>query len=168
MTNFTANQLTKAGFAHDSLKDFTDDGTRFKSYTKDGIYITFAKDEYYVYIRINEPNRTIPFETYKMFPSYAGMTEFNGVEEDKVDVEKLVENVKAVKKDWEAFAAGEKVFEDDVNKMSHDEFKSYLAKKHYTGRGKEDKVFNLAWDYGHSSGHSEVESYYIDLAELAR
>lgn len=29
-----------------------------------------------------------------------------------------------------------------------------------------DKVFALAWEHGHSSGYSEVESYYIDFAEL--
>lgn len=31
---------------------------------------------------------------------------------------------------------------------------------------KADKLYSIAWDYGHSSGHGEVESYYDTLSEL--
>ena len=31
---------------------------------------------------------------------------------------------------------------------------------------KRDKAFALAWEYGHSSGFSEVYNYFADLAEL--
>lgn len=30
-----------------------------------------------------------------------------------------------------------------------------------------DKVFALAWEYGHAHGEGEVESHYIDFADLA-
>lgn len=29
------------------------------------------------------------------------------------------------------------------------------------------EIFRLAWDYGHSSGYSEVEIHFQDLAEIA-
>jgi flagellar biosynthesis/type III secretory pathway protein FliH len=31
-----------------------------------------------------------------------------------------------------------------------------------------EKAWNLAWDYGHSSGFMEVEMYFQDLAELIK
>ena len=34
------------------------------------------------------------------------------------------------------------------------------------GHPKADKLYELAWDYGHSSGYSEITSYYADLADL--
>ena len=30
-----------------------------------------------------------------------------------------------------------------------------------------DRVFALAWENGHSNGDGEVESYYVDFADLA-
>ena len=30
----------------------------------------------------------------------------------------------------------------------------------------EQTLWSLAWEYGHSSGYSEVESYYMDLVDL--
>ena len=30
-----------------------------------------------------------------------------------------------------------------------------------------DRTFAMAWEHGHSSGESEIESYYIDFADLA-
>lgn len=36
------------------------------------------------------------------------------------------------------------------------------------GNPKADKLWELAWDYGHSSGPQEVESYYIELVELIK
>lgn len=37
-----------------------------------------------------------------------------------------------------------------------------------TGHTKADAVWQLAWDYGHAYGRSEIKSYYIDLAELVK
>lgn len=30
-----------------------------------------------------------------------------------------------------------------------------------------DRVFAFAWEHGHASGEGEIESYYIDFADLA-
>jgi hypothetical protein len=35
-----------------------------------------------------------------------------------------------------------------------------------TNNPKANSAYKLAWDYGHSSGYSEVFNYLIDLAEL--
>lgn len=37
-----------------------------------------------------------------------------------------------------------------------------------TDNPKKDKLFEKAWEYGHSSGHSEVLNYYDDLVDLIR
>lgn len=166
---FTAKQLTKAGFAHDFQKDFTDDGTRFQIWVKDGVTISYAKDDGRVYLSIRtDYNRDISYENYIHFPSYRLIDEFNGVDEDEVDMDRFVQNVEAVAADVNKFRAGEKVFETDVKKMTKEELKDYLARKYTCFEGKSDKVFRLAWDYGHSAGHHEVEEYYSELVQLAR
>lgn len=33
---------------------------------------------------------------------------------------------------------------------------------------KADKIFALAWDYGHANGLSDVKNYYMDIVEVAR
>ena len=37
-----------------------------------------------------------------------------------------------------------------------------------TEHPKRVKVYELAWEYGHASGHEDVLSYYKDLVELVR
>lgn len=34
-------------------------------------------------------------------------------------------------------------------------------------RSVSDRVFSLAWEHGHASGEQDVESYYVDFADLA-
>lgn len=36
------------------------------------------------------------------------------------------------------------------------------------GHPRADKLWDLAWDHGHSSGYSEVINYYEDLVELLK
>lgn len=36
------------------------------------------------------------------------------------------------------------------------------------GHKKAEATYKMAWEYGHSSGYSEVLNYLIDLAELVR
>lgn len=33
---------------------------------------------------------------------------------------------------------------------------------------KADKIFALAWEYGHANGEQEVENYYKEIIEVAR
>lgn len=47
------------------------------------------------------------------------------------------------------------------------DFKLKLEEKYGTSNNpKRDMLWDKAWDYGHSSGYSEVESYYSDFLEL--
>jgi hypothetical protein len=43
-----------------------------------------------------------------------------------------------------------------------------LAEVGLTGHPKADKVYHLAWEYGHSAGLSEVMNYLPELAELVK
>lgn len=33
---------------------------------------------------------------------------------------------------------------------------------------KSDKLYEIAWSFGHSEGFNEVESYYLDMVELLK
>lgn len=57
---------------------------------------------------------------------------------------------------------------DTLDRLTSDELKAYLAQKHQCPKDKADKVFKLAWEYGHSAGNHEVEYYYIDLVSLVK
>lgn len=48
-------------------------------------------------------------------------------------------------------------------------FRQDLAAEHgVTGHPKEQKLFELAWEHGHSSGYSEVTNYYESFVELLK
>lgn len=50
-----------------------------------------------------------------------------------------------------------------------DEQKARLAADEgIAGHPKLDALYSLAWQYGHSSGFSEVESYFREFAELLK
>lgn len=50
-----------------------------------------------------------------------------------------------------------------------EDIKNALARKHGLSRNdKFEKAWNLAWDYGHSSGYDEVQLYFDELAELLK
>lgn len=170
MTNFTARELTKAGFQHLNEEDFSDDGTYFKVYALLGVKVSYAKVDGQVYLSARFDYGDIPFDTYRLFPSYARADEFNGVDESKVDVARFKETISLINQDIVKFHKGEKVFETDVTEMTPDELKNYLKLKYipYVTDDKANKVFNLAWEYGHSHGHSEVQQFYLEMAELAR
>jgi len=47
------------------------------------------------------------------------------------------------------------------------DYRSQLESEFETsGHPKAEKLFDLAWDYGHSSGLHEVKMYYEELKEL--
>lgn len=37
-----------------------------------------------------------------------------------------------------------------------------------TGHPKAEKLWKLAWDYGHAYGDNDIRGYYIDLVELVQ
>lgn len=49
------------------------------------------------------------------------------------------------------------------------QFRDFLADKYAARLPKtaQNAIWDNAWEYGHSAGYHEVESYYIDLANLA-
>lgn len=59
-----------------------------------------------------------------------------------------------------------KLYSEDSRRLE-EEFKKDALQ--YVGLGdhpKAEKAYAMAWDYGHSAGHSEVMNYLVDLAEL--
>ncbi len=57
--------------------------------------------------------------------------------------------------------------EEEARKI--EAMKELCSKEHRLERGpKFDKVWRLAWDYGHASGFDEVKNYFDELAELAK
>ena len=55
----------------------------------------------------------------------------------------------------------------DFDQLTRAELKSTLERVSHTGNHlKTDLLFELAWEYGHSSGNSEVEGHYDDLRDL--
>ena len=53
------------------------------------------------------------------------------------------------------------------NVRLHELFKQHMYEYHDVEENpKREKAFSLAWEYGHSSGHSEVASHFEDLVEL--
>ena len=58
---------------------------------------------------------------------------------------------------------------DEEEAILIEDSKQNMANKHGLKRdAKFGKAWRLAWDYGHSSGFSEVENYFDDLAELLK
>jgi hypothetical protein len=67
-----------------------------------------------------------------------------------------------------------------ANRNARDAFKADLELMHFGGRysksdnvqekfGKKlDRLFELAWEYGHSNGYTEVAGHYDDLVNLVK
>ncbi|AMS01181.1 hypothetical protein AR9_g097 [Bacillus phage AR9] len=56
-----------------------------------------------------------------------------------------------------------------VTKLDKDELKRELEKFYNTSNHpKREKLFELAWEYGHGHGSHEVDFYYDDLIDLIR
>ena len=61
----------------------------------------------------------------------------------------------------------EKFFEEEVKKKS--EFKGRLAKENgVENNPKLDKLFEIAWNFGHSSGYNEVGLYFSEMVNLIK
>lgn len=96
--NFNARELTKAGFTRVASEDFSDDGTRFTMYEYAGIKVSLAhlRNDGLVFLSARGEGN---YEEISLLPSYKGLDEFNCVNEDEVDVEKLKANIEAFNKD---------------------------------------------------------------------
>lgn len=59
--------------------------------------------------------------------------------------------------------------EEELSKLSYEEFRQYLFKKYRVERNKKRlKCFKLAWDEGHANGYYEVELYFEDFVTLIK
>lgn len=61
---------------------------------------------------------------------------------------------------------GERIARNNAERQAH---KQKLEEKYgVVGHPKADRLYELAWEHGHSSGYSEVEIYYDDFVELVK
>ena len=67
-----------------------------------------------------------------------------------------------------AYKAHQKQYAEETHKLE-EEFKNDLFGEYgVRDNPKRFKCFELAWEHGHSSGHSEVYNYFGDFVELIR
>ena len=60
-----------------------------------------------------------------------------------------------------------KYLEEEEKKRS--EFKEKLAKEYgIENHPKLDRLFEIAWDFGHSSGFNEVDIYFSEMVDLIK
>jgi len=68
----------------------------------------------------------------------------------------------------EAHKTAKAAYYADASRL-HDEYRKDMAEYNgLTGHPKESKVYDLAWDHGHSSGIAEVANYYSEYADLVK
>jgi len=71
----------------------------------------------------------------------------------------------------EAYKAAMKEYHKDQARLNlafrHDLENEYGVSRD-SNPDKADKLYSLAWDYGHSAGYGEVESHYDTFSELVR
>lgn len=160
--------MKKYGFYRTPSEDFSDDGTRFLCYEYKGLQLSYAyADDHYLSIRFDYvPD--LSYQDYSLFPSYKLADEFNG--SSTLDLDKLKQNAEACLADLARWQADKNVFRK-AKQTEEEAFRKSMEDKHMPGIGNPrilDAVWKQAWEYGHSNGFSEVESFYIDLADLAR
>lgn len=55
---------------------------------------------------------------------------------------------------------------EEENKKNH---KEYLASKYeILNNSKLDRLYEIAWDFGHSGGYGEIELYFSDMVDLIK
>jgi hypothetical protein len=57
---------------------------------------------------------------------------------------------------------------EEQDKLKNQFRKDLIAEYHMTDHPKANKIFDKAWELGHSKGHEEVEYYFCDFVELFR
>lgn len=164
-----APEFKKHGFHRTPADDFSDDGTRFMTYEYKGLTLSYAYDDEYGHFAALRFDYTpdLDYKTYSLFPSYKLADEFNGSK--TLDPEKLAQNAEAMVADINRWVENPN-FAREAEQKKIDDFRKACEWDHMSDiedQKARDAVWNLAWEYGHSSGLEEVRSYYIDLAGLA-
>jgi hypothetical protein len=125
---------------------------------------------YYNNVPMAYPNRD---DYKKVFVYSKGKTIVNGVLVSQIDANAIKEYRSAgctIEEDFDkdAFYAETRKY-GALQTALELEFKADLFDEHgVTGHPKAQRAFDIAWDYGHSSGYSEVANYFDDLADLLK
>lgn len=101
-TTPTAATFKKAGFLHHANMDFRDDGTSFKVFSYDDVFVSFAKNDGDVYASIRLDYNGLNFSDYRNLKSYSLLNEFNGVDAYEFNMDAFVANIETVKAELEA------------------------------------------------------------------
>jgi hypothetical protein len=57
----------------------------------------------------------------------------------------------------------------EKERQETDAFRARLEEENdIVGHPKADKLWSLAWEYGHAYGYTEVKSYYVEMMELLK
>lgn len=77
----TRINLTKYGFVRNSAEDFSDDGTRFQVYSLDGMRVSKAISDGYLYLaaRYEGINQVLEYKEYSKLPHYNALDALNGI-----------------------------------------------------------------------------------------
>ena len=89
---FNPRNFGKYGFVRNPSEGFSDDGNRFRAYLyKNMLPMTYLKadGEVYISLRLDYLN-DLSYREYSKLPSYKEADKYNGVPEDSVDLQDLV------------------------------------------------------------------------------
>ena len=119
----SVRDLTNVGFTYLPEQDFSDDGNYFRMYEYEGLIISYLKADgmFYISVRLDY-DRDLDYDEYSELPHYELADEFNGV--NVVDVDKLVENMKILRKEYNA-----KVAEINATPINVDAIKEEFEKE---------------------------------------
>jgi len=126
------------------------------------------KDIAYYSTYTNRYPRKSDFDT--VFVYRGGNTVYKGPLDTWDEVKAEYANGYTIEKvpDDVAYLKARKAYNDEIARLSA-EFKADLFEYHdVTGHPKAERVFSLAWDYGHSAGLGEVANYFDDLVDLIK
>jgi hypothetical protein len=126
--------------------------------------------DYYKTVPMAYPRRS---DYTKVFVYRKGKTIVNGIKRSEIDgnaIKEYRDTGCLIEEtfDKDAFFVDTRAYSNLCSELEK-EFKRDLFDQHgVTGHPKAERAFQLAWDYGHSSGFQEVANYFDDLADLLK
>lgn len=123
--------------------------------------------EYYSNVPVKFPNRN-DYTTYYVYSK--GDRVFKGTKEglDKEFPEGIGNRVMEKDFDKDSYTVARKEYYNEANKLQ-DEFQDDLFKEFGVEHNpKRDKCYSLAYEYGHSSGFSEIYTHFSEFVELIK
>jgi hypothetical protein len=123
--------------------------------------------DYYAMKGVSYPTKT-QFTTVFVYKTgrvvwQGAMAEFDACEKDLKSAGMIEKSV-----DEDAYKTAMASYHVQQQKRSIEFFTDLCEEHGVTGNPKADKVYQLAYDYGHSVGHQEVAGYFAQLAEIIK